>query len=62
MDIESIVETLSPIERKVVPFLAEKKISKIVEKSGLDETSVMRALQFLENKGIVKLELKKEKY
>lgn len=54
INIEEIVEKLSPIERKVVPFL-NQNIGKIMEKSSLDETSVLRALKFLENKDILKL-------
>lgn len=53
-ELSKIIEKLSPIERKVIPFL-HFKIEKIVEKSGLDETTVLRALKFLENKGVLKL-------
>lgn len=51
---KQVLETLSPIERKVLPYLKEH-IKEIEEKSGLDETSVLRALSFLSNKKIVKL-------
>ena len=53
-EVKQVLETLSPIERKVLPYLQDS-IPKIEEKSGLDETSVLRALRFLENKKIVKL-------
>jgi len=53
--ISNIIETLSPIERKIIPFL-DKGVLEIVSSSGLDKTSVLRALKFLENKSIVKLE------
>jgi len=56
-DLSNIIEKLSPIEIKVIPHL-NLSVKKIVEKSGLDETTVLRALQFLSNKGI--LELKRE--
>ena len=56
---ESILDSLSPIERKIVPYLNEK-IDSIIKKSGLDKTSVLRALRFLENKGIVKLREEKK--
>jgi len=49
-----LVDSLSPLERKVIPFLKEKKLSKIVEKSGLKDVEVMRALQWLENKELIK--------
>lgn len=50
----SIIEKLSPIEIKIVPHLNES-LDKIEKKSGLDSVSVLRALKFLENKGIVKI-------
>lgn len=58
---EEIVESLSPMERKVLPHLREKSLKEIEKKSGLDETSVTRALQFLENKKIIKLSSEKKK-
>ena len=56
-EIQEILETLSPIEQKIVPFLNES-IENIIIKSELDKTSVLRALQFLENKNL--LEIKSE--
>ena len=53
-EIESIIEKLSPLEIKIIPFLREP-IDKIEKKSGLDSVSVLRALKFLENKEILKL-------
>lgn len=60
---EKLLETLSPIERKILPLLGEKGITieNIIKKSELDETGVMRALQFLENKSILKVSLDKKK-
>ncbi|MEK6898686.1 MAG: phenylalanine--tRNA ligase subunit alpha [Nanoarchaeota archaeon] len=55
---DSLYETLSPIEIKILPYLSHP-LSKIIEKSGLDEVSVMRALKFLENKSVISLEIKK---
>ncbi len=54
--IESTIQKLSPIERKIIPFL-NNPLKEIIEKSELDEVTVLRALQFLQNKGI--LEIKK---
>ena len=51
---KELISTLSPLERKVLPFL-EKPIKDIQKSTGLDETSVIRALKFLENKKLVKL-------
>lgn len=51
---EDIIDKLSPIERKIIPYLKED-FDKIKEKTGLDEVSVLRALKFLENKEILKI-------
>ncbi|MFH1308274.1 MAG: phenylalanine--tRNA ligase subunit alpha [archaeon] len=53
MSTDELIESLSPIERKITPYLKEGNLKVIIEKSGLDETSALRALQFLENKGII---------
>ncbi|MCX6748887.1 MAG: hypothetical protein NT076_04750 [Candidatus Pacearchaeota archaeon] len=60
MELKELAESLSPIERKILPYL-ELEFSELVIKSSLDETSCLRALQFLSNKGLIKLEMKKEK-
>ncbi len=57
---KSIVESLSPLERKIIPFLQET-IPAIMKKTSLDETSVLRALKFLENKKIVKISTQQER-
>ncbi|MSS74206.1 phenylalanine--tRNA ligase subunit alpha [Candidatus Pacearchaeota archaeon] len=49
---DDILDSLSLIERTVVPYL-HKSLNEIIEKSGLDKTSVLRALSFLENKKIL---------
>jgi len=61
MDIQKITESLSPHERKILPYLGEKKLSEICKKSNLDKTSVLRSLEYLENKGIIKLSVQKKK-
>ena len=58
---DEMIETLSPIERKVIPFL-NKSISEIIERSGMDEISVMRALRFLESKGFLKINVIKKTF
>lgn len=57
---EKIAETLSPNERRIIPYLKES-LKNIEKKSGLDETSVLRSLAYLENKNIVKLKTSAEK-
>lgn len=47
--LNKIIEKLSPIELKIVPFL-NHDFKQIKEKSGLDEVSIIRALRFLESK------------
>jgi len=59
-DINNVIEALSPLERKIIPFLSGD-IEEIIEKSGLDRVSVLRALEFLNTKGIISLEIKKKK-
>jgi len=59
-EISNIIESLSEIERKILPYL-NLSFSEIQKKSGLDKVSIMRALQFLENKNIIKLKTLKTK-
>ena len=51
---EKIINSLHPLERKVIPFLGLKTLGSIIKKSGLSEVEVLRAIQWLENKKIVK--------
>ncbi len=53
-NLQDIIESLSPLERKIIPFL-NQNIKSIIKNSGLDEVSVIRALKFLENKGLLHL-------
>ena len=57
---EKIIETLSPLERKIIPFL-ELSLEEIKEKTQLEEISFLRALKFLQNKNILKLKTEKKK-
>lgn len=57
---ERIVESLSPYELKILPYL-EEKIADICRKTNLDKVSVLRALEYLQNKEIVKLLYAKKK-
>jgi phenylalanyl-tRNA synthetase alpha chain len=56
MGMQKLLETLSPMERNVLPFLKDgielKEIAKLSKKKDVE---VMRALQWLENKGVVKI-------
>ena len=61
MDNKELIESLSLIERKIFPVLGETSFSKIIEKSGLDRVSVLRALEFLNSKKIIELKISKKK-
>lgn len=54
MELNRLIASLSPNERKILPFLEERVID-ICKKANLDKTSVMRALTYLENKGVVRV-------
>jgi phenylalanyl-tRNA synthetase alpha chain len=56
MDLQKVLESLSPNERNVLPFLSDgAELHGISEESKMKDIEVMRALQWLENKGIVKI-------
>ncbi len=57
---EKIIESLSPNERKILPYIDEK-IAEICKKSNLDKVSVLRSLEYLQNKKIVNLTVNKKK-
>ena len=52
--INEVIDKLSPLERKIIPFL-DLEIAEIEKSAELDSVSVLRALRFLENKGVVKI-------
>ena len=57
---EKLIESLSPNELKILPYLEESVVN-ICKKTNLDKVSVLRALEYLQNKEIVKLLYKKKK-
>ena len=59
-NIEKIIESLSPLEIKIVPHL-NLPIEEIETKTNLDKTSILRALQFLQNKSLIKISTTKNK-
>jgi len=59
MDIKKISESLSPNEIKILPHL-EEEINEICKKSNLDKISVIRSLEYLQNKKIVKINSEKK--
>ena len=58
MDEKLLIESLSPIERNVLPKLTKEfsNIRNISKKSDLDDTSILRAIGFLKTKGLVETE------
>lgn len=61
MDMKKLIESLSPNELKILPYLEEKNINDVCKKANLDKTSVMRALEYLSNKKILTLNYEKKK-
>ena len=54
MNIEKLLETLHPLERKVLPFLDKfNNIPDLTQATGLKDVEVMRALQWLSNKEVL---------
>jgi phenylalanyl-tRNA synthetase alpha chain len=53
---DKISESLSPIERKVLPHILGKiELSELSKNSETDNTTTLRALEFLKNKDLVKI-------
>ena len=61
MEKEHLIESLSPIERKILPHLGKHNFEKVVEDSGLDRTSALRAMEFLNAKKIIALSVTKKR-
>jgi len=57
---EKLIQSLSPNEVKVLPYL-EESVSEICQKTNLDKVAVLRALEYLQNKNILKLNSVKRK-
>ena len=56
MDLQKLLEMLSPSERRILPFLKDGAgLDELIKKTKLKDVEVMRALQWLENKGILKI-------
>jgi len=55
LDIEKIIESLSLIEKKILPLLEETAFDKLMSKAEFDSTTTLRALEFLSNKNIITL-------
>jgi phenylalanyl-tRNA synthetase alpha chain len=60
-DMQLLIESLSPNERIIVPYLDKPDMEAIAEVCDLNKAGVLRSLEFLANKGVVKLEICKTK-
>jgi phenylalanyl-tRNA synthetase alpha chain len=60
-DLNKLKESLSLNERKVLPYIQEKNIAELCKKSNLNKVAAVRALEYLQNKEIVKLNYTKRK-
>lgn len=62
MDLKSLIAKLHPLERTVIPILkTETELNAIIKASQLQEVEVTRALQWLENKQVLKIYTEKKK-
>jgi phenylalanyl-tRNA synthetase alpha chain len=59
--LQKIIESLSPNERTIIPFLNEKTLLNIDKKINLGKTAILRALEFLSNKKIIEIKQEQEK-
>ncbi|HRZ86041.1 MAG TPA: phenylalanine--tRNA ligase subunit alpha [Candidatus Paceibacterota bacterium] len=57
---QEMLESLSPIERKILPYLGES-YENLIKKSGLENVSVLRALEFMSSKNLIELKISKKK-
>lgn len=56
MDIKKVIETLHPLEQKILPYLRKySKFDELVKVTNLTKVEVMRALQWLQNKGVLRI-------
>ena len=61
-ELQKLIESISPNERKIIPFLKEGSMSRLSEKvPDLNKAGILRSLEFLSNKGVVKLTSKEKK-
>jgi len=59
--LDKIISALSPIERAILPYLHLHSAAEIEKESNFDKTKIKRALEFLANKQLVKLEFRPKK-
>src|SRR3989344_7052107 len=57
---DEILEMLSPLERKIIPFL-NLNFEQIKIKAEIDDVSLLSTLKFLESKNIIKLRIERKR-
>ena len=57
---KNLLNSLHPLERKVIPFLKNDSTLQDLKESNLSEIEITRALQWLENKNILKIHKQKQ--
>lgn len=60
-DTQKIIESLSPNEREILPYLGEASLESIHKKTEMNKAAILRSLEFLENKELIKLKHEEEK-
>ncbi len=61
MGMKRLIESLHPLERKIIPHVGkEPEFRELAKKSGIREVEAMRALQWLENKDLLKINTETE--
>jgi len=60
-NIQKIIESLSPNERAIIPYLNENTLEAIDKQTDLGKTAIFRALEFLSNKKAIETKQKQEK-
>lgn len=55
VDVNRLIESLSPNEQRILPHIEEKNVVGVCKRAHLDKVSVMRSLEYLQNKKLVLL-------
>jgi len=63
VDEKKLIESLSPIEQKVLPVVSDsaESVDSLAGKAGVDKTTVLRALEFLKKKKLVETKSKERR-
>jgi len=61
VEMQELIESLSPNERAIVPYLDKKDMDEIADAVEMNKAGVLRSLEFLSNKEVLKLNIKKTK-